>query len=353
MKTKLILLILLLASGCTFQVEVLNTPTPQSPGSVLEPFKTSTPMPSPAVSATPSVLPTLPASTSLATTQSTSANASSSSSIRQIVFSQNGTAQSVPGGLTAGESQTYSLSAFQGQVMSVSVSPEKSEHQNSFELEIEGRDGVVLCPFQNYGCPFWRGALPSTQEYFITVTAQVDDVYVMNIAINPPGAANQYFEYSDPLGRYTLSFSDEFASAHFPGTQIYKFPPQLVLQYIDTQQYIPTNLSEAYFMVGASNDPQQVATCTEPASIAGLETGVGEVKIAGNTYIRSEIQQAAAGNIYEVVYHRTVQNGVCYEISYFTHYGNIGNYVPGDVKEFDRASLLQKFEDILATLTFK
>jgi hypothetical protein len=333
-------------------MEVSGTPTPQSPGSILTSSASATPVPDVDFTATPLPLPTISFPTPQPTSQATISTVPESS-IRQILFSQNATVQSVPGGLDAGESLTYSLNAFQGQIMSISIHTQQPESQNRFQLEIKGSDGVLLCPIKNYECPFWRGALPSTQEYFITVSSQVSDLYIMEVAINPIGTANQYFTHSDPLGRFTLSFSDEFSYANYLGAQVYKFRPELVLQYIDIRQYIPTNLSESYFLIGISDDSQQIATCTELASIAGLETNIGEVNINGISYTRSEVQSAAAGNIYEVIYHRTVQEGHCYEVIYFMHYGNIGNYVPGEVKEFDRAELLQNFEDILATVKFK
>jgi len=353
MRCKLLSLLLVFGiSACTFQMEVLSTPMAQTPDSVPMTVASVTSLPGPDFTATPLPIPTL----SFPTLQPTSQGAISTvpeSSVRQIVFSQNATVQSVPGGLDAGESLTYSLNAFQGQIMSVSIHTQLPESQNSFQLEIKGRNGVVLCPIENYRCPFWRGRLPATQEYFIIVSAQIGDLYVMEVAINPIGTENQYFTHSDPLGRFTLSFSDEFSYGNYPGGQVSKFRPELALQYIDTPQYIPTNLNEAYFMIGISDDSQQVATCTEPASIAGVETNDDEVSKNGISYTRSEVQSAAAGNIYEVIYHRTVQKGRCYEVIYFMHYGNIGNYVPGEVEEFDRAGLLQEFEDILATVTFK
>ena len=237
--------------------------------------------------------------------------------------------------------------------MSVSILPEKSELQATFQLEIKGQNGVVLCPLKDYSCTFWRGTLPATQEYFITITPQVPAVFSMRIAINPPGSANQYFDYADPQGKFTLSYSDEFAPAQFIGAEVYKFPPQLVLQYIDTQQYVPTNLSEAYFLLGSSDDPQQVSMCTQPISFGGPEEIVDEVTINTVNFTKSQGGGVAAGNIYEQIYYRTLYNGTCYEITYFIHYGNIGAYAPDTVKEFDRTTLLQKFDQTLSTLIFK
>ena len=45
-----------------------------------------------------------------------------------------------------------------------------------------------------------------------------------------------------------------------------------------------------------------------------------------------------------------VQNG-CMAVRYFVHYGAIGNYPEGEVREFDRAALFAQFDRIRRTLT--
>ncbi len=314
MKTKLISLLLLFTTACTFQVEVLNTPTPQPTESIaiVPSLSTSTPSVTTDFSATPQPSPVF-----TATLPATSVQTSQSSAIE---FPSNGTWQDVPDKLTIGASKTYSLYALKDQVMSVTIVPDQSDQGGAF---------------------------------FIKLTSQVTGNFKLHVVINPPGKANQYFDYSDPKGKFSLSYSDEFAPTHFPGAEVYKFPPQLVLQYVDTQQYVPTNLNEAYFLLGSSTDPQAVSTCTQVLSFGGPETIVGDVTINGISFTKSAGSGVGAGNIYEQTYYRTVYNGTCYEITYFIHYSNIGNYTPGTVKEFDRAALLQKFDEILNTITFK
>jgi hypothetical protein len=267
-----------------------------------------------------------------------------------IVFAPNATSQIMIGEVSAGTSQTYSLDAFEGQIMSVSILSEDPELQNTFQLEINGQDGAILCPVRDGLCPFWRGALPSTQEYRIKVIAREGGAFSMRVAINPPGTVNQTFSYSDPRGQFTLSYPDTFAPVHFTGAQVTKIPPDFSLQYIDSQQYTSTNLSEVYFLVGVSDDPQQVSACTEPLSFGGPETILGDTSVNGVEFTKSEAVGAGAGNVYEQVYYRTVHNGSCNEITYFVHYGNIGNYAPGVVTEFDRTALYQQLDEILASL---
>jgi hypothetical protein len=173
----------------------------------------------------------------------------------------------------------------------------------------------------------------------------------MRVVIDPPGTSSQSFQYLSNNKDVSFSYTDDFAPVLFPEMYIYKFAPELALQFIDTKSLVNTNLSEAYFMFGASNDAGIVESCTQPMSLGGDETVVGEVNIGGIPFVHSEAVGLGAGNAYEQTYYRTVQEGYCYEVTFFVHSTNIGNYPPDSgVQEFDREALIQKFEAILFTL---
>lgn len=349
MKIRLLPLILLLTAGCTFQVDVLDTPVPLQPTAIasVPPPATATSTISQDVSATPPSSPT--GSATNTAIPSPAVNPGSSAS--PIQFGPNGTYADVLDSITAGKSKTYSVRALKGQVMSISLHQNDEAEWTYITMQIIGADNSVLCADD---CEFWRGILPATEEYFVTVTPAADTVnFMMRVAINPPGAATQSFVYENKYRNASFSYNDMFAPAFFPNGQVSKIQPEFVLQFIDTQAYKNTNLIEAYFLFGSSTDAQLVAACTEPASLAGPETVVGEVSINGVSFTRSEASGVGAGNIYEQTYYRAAHNGTCYEITYFVHYGNIGNYNPGTVKEFDRTALIQKFDQILSTLAFQ
>ena len=196
---------------------------------------------------------------------------------------------------------------------------------------------------ENFEQSFWRGELPATGDYIITVRTQVPGNYSLRITINPPGDANQFLDYQHSL--FTLRYSDEFSPTSYTPIGEFKATPSLVLNFINSDFYRPTtNLSEAYFMVNTLND---LATCTDLANPG--ETLIGQKTFNGNTFTESRFVGAGAGNIYDQVFYRAVLNNTCFEIAFFMHSGNIGNYTPGTVVEFDRAALLQKFESVLAT----
>ena len=274
-----------------------------------------------------------------------------------IQFNTGGTWLDVPDRLNSGASKAYTLNAMQGQIMSVSVlAKSKSGVWGYFPIEITGADGTPLCPVvQNTECDFWRGALPSSQDYFITVKSggELTD-YTLRVAINPLGKPEQIFQYNSPITGLALTYSDLFAPVLPPSTANNKTEPEFALQFIDTNSYLNTNLSEAYFLLSSTSNKQKVATCTDPNPNGGApEEPNGTEVINGYNFTRSTSTGAGAGNIYEQYIYRTVDHGVCYEAIFFIHYSNIGNYTPGTVKEFDLNGLLQKFNGILSTFKVK
>lgn len=85
------------------------------------------------------------------------------SSAKRIAFAPGQTSAMVQGQLAAGGSQTYVLHVFDRQLLEVSVFPEQG-----IDLAIRGANGVVIKPA---GLPPFRGYVPSTQDYFVTLTA--------------------------------------------------------------------------------------------------------------------------------------------------------------------------------------
>ncbi len=265
----------------------------------------------------------------------------------RIRFAPNGTWIELNDSISANTPKRFILSAMQGQVMSVSI-----PQGPAFSLQISGIDKKTLNdPLQSL--PFWRGILPSTQDYIITVDSQADGPFTLRIAVNPQGQATQNFVFSDPRYLVALSYTDEFAPTDVQIPVSPKGIPLLTLAFIDPTFYSPrTNLSEAYLMLAATTDPVIVSTCTQPSTQVA-ETLTGQVTINNYAFTRSEFSGAAAGNRYDQVAYRTIWENKCFEVISLIHSTNIGNYPAGTVVEFDRAALLGKFEAVLDTFLAK
>ncbi len=265
----------------------------------------------------------------------------------RVSFAPNATWVEVDSSLAANTSKRFVLSAMQYQTMSVSV-----QEGIAFTVEVAGADKKVLSDANNPQF-YWRGVLPSTQDYTVTVASQAGGPFTLRIAINPPGLSNQYFEYVDPQYGVLLDYSDEFAPINWQLPINTKGTPLLTLYFIEPSYYYPTtNLNEVALELTASSDPGVVATCTTPAADSG-ETVSGQVTVHGYTFTQSEFVGAAAGNRYDQVFYRTVASSKCIEVIFFIHTGNIANYPPGTVVEYDRVRLLHQLEGVLDTFNAK
>ena len=133
-----------------------------------------------------------------------------------IKFAANGTYADITDTIATGASKTYSINAMKGQIMSISILPQIPDGNWGYiPMQIKGADGTVLCPQPvDSQCMFWRGVLPSSQDYFVTLTPNIDvPQFVMRVAINPPGKDIQYFQYSNSATGLSITYPDTFAPA--------------------------------------------------------------------------------------------------------------------------------------------
>jgi hypothetical protein len=305
----------------TTNAHVSLSPSPVLTGSVVE-------SPTPVYTITP--LHSLPDATPVGTNN-------------RIEFPPGGTWAEVGAYLDKGASIIYVLSAMQYQVMGVSIA------QMGFgTLEVSSAAGMLTDPATSK--PFWRGTLPATQDYSITVRAYQAGDFKMRVTINPPGNANQYFEYRNEDNSTSFNYSDEFAPVlPYPVALDSRNPPSLTLFLINPDFYTRTNLYEAEVVYGETVDNENNATCIQPVS--PFETMSGQETINGFQFTVSEGADAGAGNLYDRLYYRTVYDNSCYEFILYLHSGNIYNYEPGTVVEFDREIIVHKFKEILSTFT--
>ncbi len=348
----LILCLLVGLTACAFQVQVVT------PEADLDLAATFTPPPFPTVTALPPQLIIQPSATPLplSTLEPTFTATPLPVSLGTvpIKFVPGGTYVDLPDRLSYGTSKTYSIEAQQGQVMSISVAQSEIGERTVIPLRIVGENGVRLCPqTENDFCYAWRGVLPATQVYFVTL-APVTDVagFTLRVAVNPPGEAFQTFRYLSRDQQASISYSDEFAPMRPKDLSVFKVKTELELELIDPVWYQNTNLLEAHVLFGSSSDPAIVQSCLEvsPSTIPN-EHLVDTVTINGRQYVHTEGGGVATGNFYEQIMYRTRQAGVCYELGYLIHTFSLGVLPPGStVMEYNRELLLQKLNSVRDTL---
>ena len=120
--------------------------------------------------------------------------------------------------------------------------------------------------------------------------------------------------------------------------------------FLDQTLFTGTNLSEASVIVGVDPSIEAVKKCGMISDYGEKTSGVKI--IADKTFQAFEAVGVAAGNIYESKIYRTVINNNCYEIVELLHSGNIYNYDPGTIKEFDKQKFSSTLKNIVSTSRF-
>ncbi len=132
----------------------------------------------PSAAATPTPVPgTLPEPTD----QAPSAAVLPPEQARRIVFDPGATSATIDDSVSAGEVDLFVLQALAGQTMSVNLHTPKG----SAVLAIWGADGTVLIS-DHAGARDWSGQLPSTQDYYISVSAVAgtSTVYTLYVGVS-------------------------------------------------------------------------------------------------------------------------------------------------------------------------
>ena len=88
----------------------------------------------------------------------------------------------------------------------------------------------------------------------------------------------------------------------------------------------------------------------EPSDFLSTDSSGVPVTVGSAQFTYATSSDAGAGNRYDESVYITQKGNKCYAVRYFIHYGNIQNYDPGTVMEFDRESLLKTFEAFPSTL---
>lgn len=75
-----------------------------------------------------------------------------------------------------------------------------------------------------------------------------------------------------------------------------------------------------------------------------------KLRNAGRTWSTANMQDAGAGNFYDIAVFAVPGSSPCLAVRYTIHSTNIGNYDPGTVREFDKTALVKLFAKVRQSL---
>lgn len=117
--------------------------------------------------------------------------------------------------------------------------------------------------------------------------------------------------------------------------------------------YEGTNLSGAWVNLSSlrPNDIR-LAPCQQ-ATHGGQIISLNSTKdINGTTWYYDTVGDAAAGTSFATTIYHAEHNGMCYELASTIAAGNIGNWEPGAIAQYDEAAVKQQVEDLIMTVKF-
>jgi hypothetical protein len=122
--------------------------------------------------------------------------------------------------------------------------------------------------------------------------------------------------------------------------------------------YIPVSMDERTNLSSDSRVEvirQPGGDCAASPFVEEPRTSAQTTTIGDRDFSYAEGAGAGAGNLYEeYVYALPAPAGdACYAVRLFIHSGNIYNYEPGTVKEFDRQGLIKTARDMAGTLVLR
>jgi len=126
------------------------------------------------------------------------------------------------------------------------------------------------------------------------------------------------------------------------------------LPLVNRTYYEGTNLVEASLFVGVT--PEQACSSEWPPDASqDFSERVDTVEtrdISGVSFSRASSWEGAVGNQYGLITYSALHGGSRYRLALFIHCINIHVFDPQTVTEFDRATLLRLFDQVISTFRF-
>jgi len=118
--------------------------------------------------------------------------------------------------------------------------------------------------------------------------------------------------------------------------------------------YDGTNLVEASLFVGVT--PQKACSSEWLGNMPSNSSERGDLTetrdIAGVAFSRVSSWEGAVGHQYGLITYSALHGGSCYRLALFIHCINVHVFYPQTVAEFDRATVLRLFDQVISTFQF-
>ncbi|MFA5830576.1 MAG: MliC family protein [Candidatus Paceibacterota bacterium] len=171
----------------------------------------------------------------------------------------------------------------------------------------------------------------------------------VKIAPEPAGSGLSQI-YTEPSGKFSLRLPPDYAVV--PSYKYEMEPDKTIsgIKFLIPQAFSRgTNLSEdSYISVESLPETDKCA-----ANLFLYDSRMEERTENGTAYSVASSTDAGAGNRYEETVYAFPETNPCVAIRYFIHYMVFENYAPGMVKEFNKSSLIQQFDQIRSTLILR
>ncbi len=240
-------------------------------------------------------------------------------------------------------SGTFVFNAMQGQSTEILVL--QGGHPADAALALAAPNGQPLQTY-NIGRPDWRGVLPQSGDYHLSIAAPHGLAgLTLRVTIYP--LPKEPKPVTDTGVGFTLTYDGRYFHPQKPGVfsnEVFG----LNLAYKDF--FMNTNLSEAYFVIGLEPFHDADTCLNAPPEGIAIQNAVGTWRVNNVDYRYYIGDEGAAGNFYHADIFRTYIHKRCVTVYLYTHSTDIGNYTPGSVTPYDKKGVQAQLKRVFFTL---
>lgn len=214
------------------------------------------------------------------------------------------------------------------------------------ETKISDKNGDLIEPDSTTDMGGWRGQLPSTQDYLISLIP-IDDQkveFILQFINIPPRHESGYFTYFDEQNGFEITYSqDDFKPYINEGLD------DVFSVTMDADKYFKDTILQLSHVVISVEPHFPNVKCSELLSESYYST---KETINGISFEKFDLHDAATGTEAELLFFITAHNDRCYTIFVKTLYVRMDKFPDTDKKDFSRSLLYTKVYRLLNTFRF-